>query len=383
MEQTNIPLVNNQYLSGLFDSHTNEFKNKIEDLSSDIKDNLLEILSLRLSGILPKKQFENYSLEWSSVQFNKYTEYFDEFNNKYFSLEKFTNDNIDDILHKNIFNQISKIKSIYENFNNLDKLNIKVVKKIMVLTCKLSENYDTNVNLLQYILIINGIKEFIQIISTLYPNSLDYMYDKITTKLNKKMNFNDIVNIFISIVKKYLHNFILLNKHLLDKEIIDNLLSEYYKIEKNVKCIFWIVYHNELKYYDDIIKLYNIDYNLISSQLEKLDYNFDENKEFMNSIETTANFLSEILSSNVKNKLDEFKKNNVTTVSDEMIKSTIDDLIDDLIDDEIESIIKTHLSDPDEIIIIKSQLGLSKEMIKLNLTLDDTFDFLMKVVGKK
>jgi len=380
MEQLNIPQVNNQYLSELLSSHTNDFNNKIKELSSDIKDNLLEILSLRLSGILPKKQFENYSLEWSSVEFNKYTDYFDEFNNKYFSLEKFTNDNMDDVLHKNIFEQITNINLVYEKFNNMDKLNINEAKKLMVLTCKLTDDYNKSVNSLQCILIINGIKEFIQIISTLYPNSLDYMYDKITTELNKKMNFDNIMGMFTSIVKKYLYNFILLNKHLLDKEIIDNLLNEYYKVEKNIKSIFWIVYHNELKYYDDIIKLYNVNYDLISGQFEKLESNFDENEqEFMNSIETTTNFLSETLSSNVKNKLDELKKNNDITVSNEMINSTINDLIDD----EIESIIKTHLSDPDEIIIIKSQLSLSKEMIKLNFTLDNTFDILMKVVGKK
>ena len=106
---------------------------------------MLEILFLRLYGIIPEKKFENYSLEWSTVQFNKYADYFDEFNNKYFSLEKFTNDNMNNILHKNIFEQITNINLVYENFNNMDKLNIKEAKKLMVLTCKLSDDYNTSI----------------------------------------------------------------------------------------------------------------------------------------------------------------------------------------------------------------------------------------------
>lgn len=366
MEQIKIPQVNNQYLSKLIYSDIDNLNNKISELSSDTKNNLTEMLLLRLSGILPKKKLENYSLEWSSTQFNKYTDYFDEFNNKYFSLKKLTNENIGDVLYEKFFEQVSKISLVFDNLNNLDKFNIKQAKKLMVLTSKLSEDFDKSIISLQYILIINGIKEFIKIVSTLYPNSLDYMYDKIINELNLKINFDNMVCVFTSIVKKHIHNFITLNKSSSDEEIITGLLREYNKVEMNIKTIFWLVYHNELKYYDDITKIYDID--IILEKIEKIEskLNEDENeKEFINYIETNINLLSEILSKNVKKKIDEIKKNNDIIVSNEIINDTINNLIDD----EIDLIIKTHLSDPDEIIIIKSQLGFSKEMIKLNITL--------------
>lgn len=380
MNPTSIPKVNNEYLNELKKTHINEFNNKITNLSSDVKNKLLDILSIRLTGILPKKRFDDYSLEWSSVQFDKYSDYLEDFNNQYFSFEKFTNDKIDGVLHKNIFKQMRNISNAHEKINNLDNLNIKKAKKLMVSICELNDNYNKSVISLQHILIINGIKEFITIINNLYPNSIDYMYDKITTELNEKKNFYDVVNIFVGIIKKYLNNYIVSNKDLLDKKITNDLSIEYSKIENNVKCIFWIVYCNELKYYDDIIKLYNVNINYVSNQFDKIESEFDENeKEILYGIEKNISFLSDIILSNVRNKLRELKKNNDNSVSNEMINNTINNLIDN----EIDSIIKNHLSDPDEIIIVRSQLNSSKSIIKLNLTLEDTCDFLIKLIGKK
>ena len=381
MEQLSIPEVNNLYLNNLVDLHKNEFSNGINKLiDPDVKKKLLEILLLRLSGILPKKKFYNYTLEWTTIEFNKNIDYFDDFNREYFSLEKFTTNNFDNILQKKIFEQITKISYVYECYNNLDKLYINKAKKLMVLVCELSDDYHKSINLFQSVLVLNGIKEFITHINNLYPNSINYMCDKIINELNKKINFESIINIFVNIVKKYLYNFILLNKHSLDKLIIDNLLSEYLNVEKNINIIFWIVYHNELKYYDDVIKLYNVDMDFISEKIEKIESNLNENEiEYMDSIETNINLFSDMLTTNVNNKLEELKKNNDNLTINEKINDTINNLIDD----EIDSIIKIHLSDPDEIIIFKSQLSLSKEIIKFNITLNNTFDVLMKSVGKK
>ena len=405
MEQVSFPQVNNQYLDNLINSHKNEFSIKIDKLTDHvIKNKMLEILSLRLSGILPINKY--YTLDWSSIEINKNADYIEDFNNKYFSFEKFTfgetnntdnidnidiidnTGNMDNILQNKIYEQIKNIASISEYINNLDQMNFKQSKKLMVASSKLTNNCDKNVNLFQYALILNGIREFISHIARLYPNSLNYMYDKITKEINK-MNFENTINIFVSIVKKYLYKYVLLSKNLLDVNIMNNLLKEYHMVEKNIKCIFWIVYHNELKYCDDIIKLYNIDLDYFADKFNKIVYEFDENEiNILNYISNKINFLSQLLSTNVlsqllstnvKKKIEEIKKNNDTSTSKEIINNTLNDLIDD----EIDSIIKINVTDPDEIIIIKTQLDLSKDVIILNLTLNDTMDVLMGLKRKK
>lgn len=379
-----IPVINEEYLIDLKKSHIDNFKDKINKLNSDsingnVKDHLINILDVRLSGVIPKKKFTEHTLDWSDAKFEDSIDYFENFDNYYFELDKFLNEN-NNIFTNRIFDEIKKISNAYDDLKNINYDNNLGIKKYIVLIQKLMENYDDCIESLQYTLMTFGFGNFIDVIFKLYPDAFDFTFNKIINKLSKKMTFEDFTNMFSKALKEYINNYIISNKEFINKGEIKNLMNIYHSIDKNVKCIFWIIYHDELKYYNDVINKYLIEMNYSNELYTR--YEIDENEILqIIEIEEKGNFLSNELEKNIdlqiKN-LNTYKNNLVDNLTDREKKN---DKINELIEEEINNLINVHIFDPDELIIIKSQLMVQKELIKIKFLLDNTSDVFMDLVN--
>jgi len=377
-----IPEINEDFLIRLKQTHIEDFKNKINNLDESdepdeiTKDNLIKILNLRLSGIIPQKKNCLHILDWNDNKLNNYIGIFDEFDNYYFEFDKIFNtsnkffNSTNKKFNNNILNQINNIAKSYNDLINLKPNENYNIKNFMIQILELTDNYDDNVELFEYTLIENKIDEFIEKINGLYPD-INLNYDKISNELTKKMSFYSLINTFTNIAKVHIHNFILKNKDKICKKTIRNLMNDYYVINDNIKSIFWIVYHNELKYFDNVLLMYSIE----STYVEELFKKYESNETEMNQIieiEKKTNFMVKELEKNINSEIKNLYLGNNNNDFEEYGKKNLK--IDKLIRDEIDYLIKTHLSDSDEIQIIKSQLEVHKEMIKMNLHLENSFD---------
>ncbi len=384
LQTLKIPQVNEEYLINLKETHINYFKNKInnpdkdDELDDVTKEYLIKILMVRLDGIIPKKKFELNTLDWEDPKLNNYLGVLEDFNDCYFELNKFF-DGENKILSNNLFDSIEKIAYAYKNLNEIDFNEDLGVKKYLVKVLKLTDAYDESVDSFQYVLITYGISEFISKINKLYPNALNFTFDKIINKLNNRMTFVGLISVFTKIIKDYMRNSISSNKNLINLKNKQYLIDELYKVETNVKCIFWIVYHNELKYYDNILNMYAIELNHVERLCKK--YEDDEfEMNVMIGIEEKTNYLIEELQKNVDSKVKNLNLN-LGTNSDSQENEKNTNILNNLIDGEIEQLAKIHLTDPDENNIIKVQLEVQKQIIKMNMLLDNTFDIFSKLVG--
>ena len=203
-----------------------------------------------------------------------------------------------------------------------------------------------------------------------YPNLITI---DIQEKLLKSIGFNEFIDIFVSNIKSSMRQNInnIIKNFNPDAKIINELFILLLNVDKNIKTLFWIVYYEDIKYVDSIIKNYSLPENFFSELENKIVSSGDD-------ISTKCDEYFEKLE-NVKEKFityvrEEIKKNlNYKSFTEEELKKIIYEQIE---------LFVINISDPDEKIIIKNSLEDCIGFILLEFGLDKAIDVISKCFKK-
>jgi hypothetical protein len=397
VDNTKTNTINLEYLEQLKNEHIKEFEKKmiLSDLSESDKYKLIKILKFYLDGNLPRKNIatDNIYFDWeedfNKIKFDKddildekndeddLYESFKKFDKLYFDTPKFNTEsfpNYDEI----ILIAINKLKNSYEEFFNIDfeKPN---PTEILVKFQKLGENYHNSQLQMQYVILVNKMVKFIEIINIVYPEIIDYklIHDKLLTK---EMGFDDLLNNVTKQIKEHIRNFIKVNiSNGLSSKEQNDLLIEVLNVDEKIKSIFWIVYSDDIKFVDNNYRIYNLSESELSDLLENMQekFNLDGMVDFESDIELITkniDLYDMIFQNNVQKILNQF----------DISKSELNqEQIDNILNEQVQLVV-SEIQDTNLVELVKSQLEISKGMIKLTNNLDNLFGIITeKIIPNK
>lgn len=367
-------LVNTDLLEQIKSEHIKEFEAKLNDLEESDKDRLFQILQSFLDGNLPKKCFahDNAYFDMEKNLDKTLLDSLSEFNNKYFEKPVFDTENNSNYEDNVIIVSVERLKKSYEEFFNPNIFN-ENPKKIMVRFQKLGENYHKAQLNLEYVVLIDKLKKFIQIVKMIYPyvDNFNELYKIMTLE---QINFNDFLDLVIKPIKDYFRH-LLNSRAYSSKEESYILIKNMLGVENNINSIFWIVYRNDFKFVDNYYRIYNLNESSIDTILKQLETKCGstDSADFESDIEKFMEFLDLIES--------KFNSQVQTIVSE--LKESEPNLsemqIDNILDEQIQLIL-SELDNPDDIELIKSQLLVSRSIIKLSFGLDNFMERLKDIL---
>ncbi len=363
-------IFNSNFFEELKKNHLDKFTDKLNEINIDdnSKTNIYKILCQRLNGILPNFSIgqENSSgFDWEYKINLDQVDYLNQFNEFYFeinSLDYFE----DEIFYKSIIcPTLNSIQKYYSKINSFEVNSYDNIKKIMATFLFYNDEFYNGKIKLEYVLIIFRLKNFIDLVNTVYPGLLDV--SKANIELSKTIGFSNFIHKISSNIKNNFKEFLINKKegneiNSLNKNLY---MSQFYDVEKNIKSIFWLIYHNDIKYVDTIYKNYFIDNEL----LEKIDqdisdkFSFEENEIFLLYIEKVKKDFMDVIEPKV------YAQEDFASV----------DEIANLIDLEIQNFMSRNF-DSDEKYIIENTLKECRDVLLLSTNLKKTTDILAKFI---
>lgn len=365
-------LFNSEIFKNIVIKQENMFTDRICNIDdSDLVDKLKRIHKARLSGIIPDflSLDDNYDFDWEKNIELDLLEYLSDFNKYYFS-EEYVNTFESKFTDNLIIPVVNNLKECIEGFTSICQDPISNPKEIVLQLYKFGDNFHNAKIKLQYIFLINKLRKFLEIVYLVYPNLLTM---DIQDKLLKNIGFNEFINIFISNIKSSMRlniNNIIQNFNP-EAKTINELFILLLNVDKNIKTLFWVVYFEDIKYVDSIIKNYSLPENFFSEVENKIVSSGDD-------ISSKCDEYFEKLES-IKEKFiiyvrEEIKKNfNYKSLTDEELKKIIYEQVELFI---------INISDPDEKIIIKNSLEDCIGFILLEFGLDKAVDVITKCFKK-
>lgn len=363
-------LINKEKFDFIVNEHKNLFLNKISTIQDkELQEKFIKILNLRLNGIIPDllSLDNNCNFNWEYKFDPELIDYLDDFNKYYFS------ENYNQGLEQN-FNEncllpiIDKIKESRDNLKSICDNEITNPKKMLIHLYKSGDLYYQYKKKLQYILLVNKLKKFLELVCSVYPNITTL--NTIKNKLSTTLDFSSFIQLFVSNISSSIREQINIIVKCFNPDSVskNNIFNELFCVEKKINTLFWIIYSDDLKYIDSILRFYSLsdDYFAeIDKKIESTEEVSDECNKLFDGLENMKDEFIKVVVDDIRN-IPEYKK---------LSQQQISDLIDVHIQKYTENI-----SDPDDLIITKSSLEDCKSIIHLDLGIDKFIDIFSKFI---
>jgi hypothetical protein len=322
----------------------------------NLKNALIAIFKLRLSGCLPKFfSFDSGNYDWVYNISPELVEHLEDFNSYYFSPNHL--EGLGPGLNTMISQVVNDIIGSSENIKLIaEKIECTEPKELLIALYKYGNLFSDSKKKLEYTFIVSRISKFMDFIEMVFPNisRLQFVND-----LKNVIGFDDFILSVTSTINATLRNsiksIISVNSNLSSSER-DVMCSLLFKTEKHINTLFWIVYSHDVKYIDTIITsclsndyMVKLEHKLESCGPELID-------QYEKIIEST-----------------DMIKNKFLASLNEKIISRLDELTDSeliaMMDDEINKIMM-EITDPFEICFYSNVLDETKSIMKLTFTMD-------------